>query len=86
MLAFVKAAAVLLALPLGTLAGQVPVVDGVLGGVREGTIPGTRKILSKLADQPHALATTPGKLRVVENSGVCGKRSRLWACSYLAHK
>jgi hypothetical protein len=57
------------------LAGQIPVVDGVLGGVRQGTIPGTRKILIKLADQPNAQVITPGKLRIVENSGVCGKVS-----------
>jgi hypothetical protein len=79
---FAKAAATLvLLLPFTpVLAGQVPIVNGVPGGIREGTIPGTRKVLNKLADQPHALATTPGKLRIVENSGVCGAPVRLHSC------
>jgi hypothetical protein len=48
------------------LGGQIPVVDGVLGGVSQ--------------DIPIRLETTPrpaqvdaaGQLRVTENSGVCG--------------
>jgi hypothetical protein len=49
------------------LARQIPIVDGVIGGV-----------LSNLGEaavqRPSVtpLATTPGKLRVTENSGVCG--------------
>jgi hypothetical protein len=76
---FTKATVTLvLLLPFtSVLAGQVPIVNGVPGGIREGTIPGTRKVLSKLADQSHTLATTPGKLRIVENSGVCGAPVRL---------
>ncbi|PPQ79774.1 hypothetical protein CVT24_010109 [Panaeolus cyanescens] len=48
-------------------AGQVPIVDGVLGGVPTGaSVPGetTREALT-------IAATTPGKLRVTENSGIC---------------
>lgn len=49
------------------LGGQIPVVDGVLGGVPTRT-------LSKRFKEPSSAATTPtpGKLRVVENSGICG--------------
>ncbi|KAF9258401.1 serine carboxypeptidase [Marasmius fiardii PR-910] len=54
----------LLALPFSVLGGQIPVVDGVIGGV-----PSTN---SPVEPQPlTAAATTPGALRVVENSGVC---------------
>lgn len=57
-------------LPLqGVLAGQFPIVDGVLGGVPT-TIPETFKKSNIL--HLSTAATTPGKLRVVENSGVCG--------------
>jgi hypothetical protein len=67
--------ALLAALPLtGVWAGQVPRVNGVIGGVKDGA---TRKVASKLAENPTKLATTPGKLRVVENSGVCGQYFRL---------
>lgn len=60
-------AAFLAALPIsGVLGGQVPIVDGVLGGVR--TTP--RQSAAKVETVQPA-ATTPGKLRVVENSGVC---------------
>lgn len=47
-------------------ARQVPIVDGVVGGVPDFDT----KIVQ--ADAAVAtFATTPGKLRVVENSGVC---------------
>ncbi|KAG7088981.1 hypothetical protein E1B28_012927 [Marasmius oreades] len=58
----------LLALPLSVLGQQIPVVDGVIGGV-----PSDASIASAEAE-PRPLrvaATTPGALRVVENSGVC---------------
>ena len=47
--------------------GQIPVVDGVIGGVSS---PGAHdfKNLARAASTPR----TPGKLRVLENSGVCG--------------
>lgn len=44
--------------------GQIPVIDGVIGGV------GHQTVKTKPALEP--LATTPGKLRTVENSGICG--------------
>ncbi|KAF7304454.1 Carboxypeptidase [Mycena chlorophos] len=47
------------------LAGQIPVRNGVIGGVSETPAP----IVEKTATKP--LVTTPGALRVVENSGVC---------------
>jgi hypothetical protein len=46
---------------------QVPVVDGIIGGVPSSS--GTAKSAAPLT----SLVTTPGKLRVTENSGVCGK-------------
>ncbi|KJA15643.1 hypothetical protein HYPSUDRAFT_148806 [Hypholoma sublateritium FD-334 SS-4] len=49
----------------GALAGQIPTVNGILGGV-----PTIKPDTFKGADVL-PLATTPGKLRVVENSGVC---------------
>lgn len=59
----------LTALPIGrVLGGQVPIVDGVLGGVSS-TTSSTKPELLKVA------ATTPGKLRVTENSGICGEAS-----------
>ncbi len=54
----------LLAIPVVT-ARQIPVVDGVIGGV-----PTTPRFHEANAAVSPA-ATTPGKLRVVENSGVC---------------
>lgn len=48
----------------GVLGGQVPIIGGILGGVPE-TPPLTFK-------QASTSATTPGKLRLVQNSGVCG--------------
>jgi hypothetical protein len=51
--------------------GRIPVVDGVTGGVRSSDL---RKVKTlKDAVDADATARTPGKLRVVENSGVCGK-------------
>ena len=59
---------VLAALPVSTvLGGQIPVVNGVIGGVN------SRPLSGNGTDQFGILpaATTPGKLRVTENSGVC---------------
>lgn len=50
-----------------TLARQVPIIDGVIGGIPK--IPPTASIKPQLKTN---VQTTPGKLRVVENSGVCG--------------
>lgn len=58
------------ALISGAEAGQFPTINGVIGGVPP---PDARtfKTLSK-AFENAASPTTPGKLRVVENSSVCG--------------
>ncbi|OCH87134.1 serine carboxypeptidase [Obba rivulosa] len=50
------------------LAGQIPVVNGVLGGVPSpvSSAPAKVKAAAVASSTP-----TPGKLRVVENSGVC---------------
>ena len=53
--------------PLQVFTRQIPIVDGVLGGVRETTE--TPERFTSATTTP--AATTPGKLRVVENSGVC---------------
>jgi hypothetical protein len=54
------------------IGGQVPVVDGVIGGVRN-----TKTSASFVDLMPQVASTsatiTPGKLRVVENSGICGE-------------
>jgi hypothetical protein len=57
------------ALPALIYGGQVPVVDGVTGGVPYGAHDYTNPagVTSTLP------LLTPGKLRVVENSGVCGE-------------
>jgi len=61
----------LLPLPV-VFGGQIPVVDGVIGGV-----PSANSVNFLLETQSstnaQAVTTTPGKLRVVENSGICGK-------------
>ncbi|KAG6889891.1 hypothetical protein C0995_013867 [Termitomyces sp. Mi166 len=51
---------------IGVFSGQVPVVDGVLGGV---PIVSTSK--PQVLEETSTAATTPGALRVTENSGVC---------------
>lgn len=55
---------------LRVLSSQIPVVDGVIGGV-----PGPDFDLSQFLEVPKIanVVTTPGKLRVVENSGICGQ-------------
>ncbi|KAI0795769.1 alpha/beta-hydrolase [Abortiporus biennis] len=59
--------ALLAFVPLSTtLARQIPVVDGVIGGV-----PSTETTFFEETVTPISAATTPGKLRIVENSGVC---------------
>ncbi|GLB40492.1 putative peptidase S10 family protein [Lyophyllum shimeji] len=53
------------------LAGQVPVIDGVVGGVSSSHVDlalSESKVLSNAATNA---TTTPGKLRVSENSGIC---------------
>ncbi|KAF8646648.1 hypothetical protein AX16_007146 [Volvariella volvacea WC 439] len=55
----------LLALPAAVLGGQIPVVDGVIGGVPTTNEPTLQQ------DGPTIAAPTPGALRVTENSGVC---------------
>ncbi|KAL0566430.1 hypothetical protein V5O48_012347 [Marasmius crinis-equi] len=54
------------------LGGQIPVVDGVIGGV-----PGPETSFVQQADSVRLTtqATTPGALRVTENSGVCARQS-----------
>lgn len=65
-----SAAVALASLVLPTwAAGQIPVVDGVLGGV---DVNAKYSNITKLASAAKASAATPGKLRYVENSGVCG--------------
>jgi hypothetical protein len=59
------------ALPALINGGQIPVVDGVIGGVPS---PGAHdfKSLAGAISANTSTPPTPGKLRVVEKSGVCG--------------
>ncbi|KAM5538295.1 hypothetical protein V8D89_008182 [Ganoderma adspersum] len=54
------------------LAGQVPIHNGVIGGVPEAStrVLSTPGLLAAIGNAT-PVHTTPGKLRVVENSGVC---------------
>ncbi|GJE86462.1 carboxypeptidase [Phanerochaete sordida] len=65
MLFHLGALSVLAASALHTLARQIPIVDGVIGGVPSSDTP------VHVDTTLSSAATTPGKLRVVENSGVC---------------
>ncbi|KAF8500344.1 alpha/beta-hydrolase [Russula emetica] len=60
----------LFALPALINGGQIPVIDGVIGGVSS---PGAHnfKNLAGAVSSNTSTPLTPGKLRVVENSGVC---------------
>ncbi|OJT04772.1 hypothetical protein TRAPUB_4566 [Trametes pubescens] len=65
--------AILAAAAAQVLAGQVPVYDGVIGGKAD---PSTRAqlhgaVLAATDGSSTTVNITPGKLRVVENSGVC---------------
>ncbi|KAI0757606.1 serine carboxypeptidase [Daedaleopsis nitida] len=55
-------------LPSTVLGGQIPIIDGIVGGKNSSSA--VANIRFKAADIEPA-ETTPGKLRVVENSGVC---------------
>ena len=60
------------ALPALISGNQIPVTNGVIGGVPSESS-NTRNLKTpKRALSNDIPATTPGKLRVVENSGVCG--------------
>lgn len=63
------AAALLAIIPAtGVLAGQIPVVDGVIGGRRAAKSATAQVEVQDL----HTDATiVPGALRVTENSGIC---------------
>lgn len=63
-------ASIIALLPVtGVLGGQIPVVGGVIGGVPSAS--SAKEFIS--FPQVLSNVTTPGKLRVVENSGICGK-------------
>jgi hypothetical protein len=59
------------ALPALINGGQIPVIDGVIGGVPS---PGAHNLknLEGAVSASASTPLTPGKLRVVEKSGVCG--------------
>ena len=63
---------ILSSLGLLASAGQIPKVDGVYGGVRTSTTesnptPAFKEAVAQVSGTPVA-----GKLRFVENSGICG--------------
>ncbi|KAJ3513592.1 hypothetical protein NLJ89_g2861 [Agrocybe chaxingu] len=59
----------LLAIFQGACAAEIPVVGGILGGVPDLELSNVKDFID--AARVVNAATTPGKLRVVENSGVC---------------
>ena len=69
-----KALAALGALSVQAFARQIPIVDGVVGGVRTSPAVHVDATLS-------TAATTPGKLRVTENSGVCETTAGVYQAS-----
>jgi hypothetical protein len=68
---FRSALVTILASPALIRGGQIPAVDGVIGGVPSS---GARnfKNLGRAVSGDASTPPTPGKLRVVEKSGVCG--------------
>jgi hypothetical protein len=68
---FYSALATILALPALISGDQIPAVDGVIGGVPSGAH--NSKNLARAVSRDASTQPTPGKLRVVENSGVCGR-------------
>ena len=54
--------------------GRIPLVHGVIGGVGSSDLSRV-KTPQDAADANPTTARTPGKLRVVEDSGVCGECS-----------
>jgi hypothetical protein len=59
-------------LPALTRSKQIPVVDGVIGGVPSPDAYNFEIPKGPFSNNAPAPGPTPGKLRVVENSGVCG--------------
>jgi hypothetical protein len=51
----------------GVLGGQIPTVNGILGGVKPPSDISYVEDIERIA----ASTPTPGKLRVTENSGIC---------------
>ncbi|KAI0271165.1 serine carboxypeptidase [Russula aff. rugulosa BPL654] len=66
---FYSALVTILALPALISGDQIPAVDGVIGGVPSGAH--NSKNLARAVSRDASTQPTPGKLRVVENSGVC---------------
>ena len=60
------------ALPTLISGGQIPVVDGVIGGVPSPSAHDFKDLAGSVSGNV-STPPTPGKLRVVENSGVCGR-------------
>ncbi|KAI0287694.1 serine carboxypeptidase [Russula brevipes] len=69
----------ILALPVLIGGYQVPTVDGVIGGIPSGDTRQPKTL--KEAASIDATTPTPGKLRVVENSGVCETTPRVYQAS-----
>jgi len=55
------------------ISGRVPLVDGVIGGVRPQDTSKVKSLNEDATTSTNAPVRTPGKLRVVDNSGVCGE-------------
>ena len=59
---------------VASAAKQIPVIDGVIGGVPTSVSKGEQPAEAASGVQPQVSGTpVAGKLRFIENSGVCGK-------------
>lgn len=74
---------IIASLALTVIAGQIPVIDGVIGGVPSPS----RSQLDGSAAKPKTSGTpVAGKMRYVENSGVCGTHYLLYIFHYAEGK
>lgn len=64
---------------VGGLAGEVPIIEGVLGDVPRSPSITSTTFTARGAELSNV--TTPGKLRVIENSGVCETTSGVFQAS-----
>lgn len=69
---FRSALVAILALPALISGSQIPTLDGVIGGVPSPGAHNFKNLAGAVSGNP-STPPMPGKLRVVENSGVCGE-------------
>ena len=74
----------ILALPALISGGQIPAVDGIIGGVPSPGVHNFKNLAGAVSGNV-STPPTPGKLRVVENSGVCGESFCLLRTPFYIH-